>query len=198
MKAIEALFSGHTFFKEKATKANFMNAINDHAIIHLSTHANALSNKEPWIAFYDKKITLNELYFTKNQADLVVLDACKTGTGELVSGEGIMSLSRGFFHSGSKSVISSLWSTNEKSSTEIILDFYNHLKEGETKSSALRNAKLNYLENVQLSERSPYFWSSLVLTGSNENAFSNATNYYIYILPLLLIVLLSIWYLNSR
>lgn len=201
MKAIEALFSGRTLFEDKATKANFMMATNNHAIIHLSTHANAISNEEPWIAFHDKKLTLTELYFTKNQADLVVLDACKTGLGELVSGEGIMSLSRGFFHSGSKSVISSLWSTNEKSSSEIILDFYTYLKEGDTKSSALRKAKLNYIENAQLSERSPYFWSSLILTGSNEDSISSATNYYIYILLLVLVILLTaiiFWVMRKR
>lgn len=200
MKEIQKLFPAKILYQEQALKSSFINNANTYNIIHLSTHASSTSNQDPWIAFYDEKITLNELYFVKNQADLIILDACQTSIGDIQPGEGVMSLSRGFFQSGSKNVISSLWNTNEKSSSEIILDFYNHLKKGKTKSDALRKAKLRYLKEHQLSENSPYFWAPLILTGSIENVTSTANNNshnYLYLSVFLLIILLigsSIWY----
>ncbi|WP_160114652.1 CHAT domain-containing protein [Aquimarina sp. AU474] len=197
MKKIEQQFSGKILYQDQAIKSNFITLANDYNIIHLSTHASAIGNQEPWISFYDEKITLNELYFIKNQADLVILDACKTNIGELQPGEGIMSLSRGFFHSGSRSIISSLWSTNEKSNSKIILNFYANLKKGKSKSTALRQAKLLYLKEHQLSENSPYFWAPLILTGSTKNTLSNEHNYLLYIC-LLLILIGSIWLIYFR
>ena len=200
MKEIQKLFPGKILYKEKAIKSNFVNNANSYNIIHLSTHANSTNNQEPWIVFYDKKITLNELYFIKNQADLIVLDACETSTGDIQPGEGVMSLSRGFFQSGSKSVVSSLWNTNEKSSSEIILDFYKNLKKGKTKSEALRQAKLRYLKKHQLSENSPYFWAPLILTGSTENLIASANDsnhsslYWSILLLITLVIGSSIWY----
>ncbi|MEW7291983.1 CHAT domain-containing protein [Aquimarina sp. 2304DJ70-9] len=196
MNEIGKRFLNTTLLQEQASKSNFVTNANNYNIIHLSTHASSMSDQEPWIAFYEDILTLNELYFIKNQADLVVLDACKSGIGELQSGEGVMSLSRGFFHSGAKSVISSLWSTNEKSSTKIVLDFYAHLKKGKTKSAALRKAKLQYLKENQLSENSPHFWAPLILSGSIENSMSTAasTTTYLYIgLLLFLIVFIGLW-----
>ncbi len=192
MKDIDDHFSGTIVLREDASKSNFVAQANEYSIIHLSTHASSVSDQEPWIAFYEGLLTLNELYFVKNQADLVVLDACKSGIGKLHSGEGVMSLSRGFFHSGANSVISSLWSTNEKSSATIISNFYSHFKKGETKSVALRKAKLQYLQENRFSESSPCFWAPLILTGSIKNSIPATTNNtYLYI-GLLFLAIISI------
>ena len=50
-------------------------------------------------------------------------------------------------------------------SKNILIAFYKNIKAGQTKSKALHNAKLKYLNTHQNSELSPYFWSSLILTG---------------------------------
>ena len=109
--------------------------MNNYKIIHLSTHANANDSISPWIAFKNEKLYLNELYTTKNQAELVVLNACNSSIGQLNNGEGVFSLARGFFYSGANSVISSLWNVNDKSNAEITLSFYQHLKKGKSKSA---------------------------------------------------------------
>ncbi|WP_299435011.1 CHAT domain-containing protein [uncultured Aquimarina sp.] len=193
MNEIKGLFDGDFFTEKNASKNNFINKSSDYKTIHLSTHASSMSNQEPWIAFYDEKLTLNELYFIKQQAELVILDACRTGIGELQPGEGIMSLTRGFFHSGAKSVISSLWNTNEKSTNKIVLNFYKHLKKGLPKSSALHQSKLEYLHNHQGSETSPYFWGPLVLHGNTDTLLlSNNSQMNLWIYPFLFILLFFI------
>ncbi len=120
----------------------------------------------PWLAFYDKKLLLDELYFLRTNKNLVVLSACKTSEGEYKKGEGIFSISRSFINSGARSVVSTLWDVNEKSNAEIISAFYKNLFEGQSKTTSLRKAKLNYINKHQnTSLASPYFWSPIILSG---------------------------------
>ncbi|WP_159025740.1 CHAT domain-containing protein [Aquimarina sp. Aq78] len=200
MREIQRLFGGNMFTKKNASKSNFIKESSSYKAIHLSTHANSMSNQDPWIAFYDEKLYLNELYFIKTQAELVILDACKTGIGALQPGEGTMSITRGFFHTGAKSVVSSLWNTNEKSNNEIILSFYTYLKKGMSKSSALRNAKLDYLKTHQGSELSPFFWGPLIVQGNIDSiqlSANSQTSLWIYIV-LSVVLLLIILYLRRK
>lgn len=161
------LFNADAFTYNNATKTNFISNSSNYEILHIASHANATDNSNPWIAFSDGNMSLQELYLTENSANLVVLSACETSLGELIEGEGVMSMARGFFNTGSKSVLSTLWSVNDKSSTEIISEFYKQLKEGATKSEAIRNAKLHYIKSHELSEQSPYYWASYTLIGDS-------------------------------
>ncbi len=193
VRSISELVSGDTLLEEHATKSNFLDTIGSYRIMHLSTHADT-GGSNPWIACKDASISLNEIYATQNQSDMVVLSACKTSLGTLEKGEGIMSLARGFFHSGAKSVLSSLWSTNDKSNQEILFDFYKGLQQGFTKSTALRKAKLKYIQTHHGSELSPFYWGSLILIGdaSNISLYSNNTTWnwlWIAVLPLFFIFL---------
>ncbi len=196
-KSIAQTLNGDTFLEQKATKDNFFSSIGNYKIIHLSTHANANDSIAPWIAFKNNKLYLNELYTTKNQADLVVLSACKSSLGEIKEGEGVFSLARGFFFSGSKSVISSLWNVNDKSNEEIITDFYNYLKQGKSKSEALRLSKLDYLKGHSLSEISPYYWSSLVLIGDDSSINLSGFNWF-YLLSIIILFFFSFISLKNK
>ncbi|WP_062061675.1 CHAT domain-containing protein [Aquimarina longa] len=198
--SISDVFNGNVLIEERATKSNFLDTINQYQVIHLSTHADIGNDIDPWIAFRDKKLSLNEIYATKNQSDMVVLSACKSSLGELKKGEGVMSLARGFFHSGAKSVVSSLWATNDKSSQKIMLDFYTAMDQGATKASALRNAKLNYINSHMGSELSPFYWGSLILIGDNMpiSLSSNFSNWYLASLIGILVILLLIVYMWKK
>ncbi|NQY06999.1 MAG: CHAT domain-containing protein [Flavobacteriaceae bacterium] len=172
MKTISDLFSSDVLLNDLASKENFKSRLDEFKMLHLNTHAGIdEESHKPWIAFYDQKLSLDELYTLENNANLVVLDACKSADGELVLGEGVLSLSRGFFYNGTKSVIASQWNANEKANNKILVDFYKNLKKGKTKSAALREAKLNYINGHQLSEISPYFWATFSLTGNTESVF---------------------------
>jgi len=49
-----------------------------------------------------------------------VLSACQTNIGQHKKGEGVMSLSRGLMEAGAQSIISSLWSVNAKSTSDLM------------------------------------------------------------------------------
>ena len=184
---------GSIKLQDSATKEDFLTNSSDSKIIHLATHADV--GKNPWIAFADKKLELHELYTYKNNADLVTLSACNTSLGELAKGEGVLSLARGFFYSGSKTVVSSLWEVNDKATAEIMTNFYDNLKQGQTKSQALNNAKRTYLSEHSLSEQSPYYWSSFVLIGdAGILNISSSKNLYIGLIMLVLLLITLLLY----
>jgi CHAT domain-containing protein len=192
-----SLIKGYSFIESTATKSSFLANATDAKIIHLATHAEA--SESPWIAFHDEKLTLDELYNFKNSAELTILSSCNTSIGEIATGEGVMSLARGFFYSGSNAVMASLWNVNDKSTSFLMEDFYKNLKKGTSKSEALRNAKLNYLESHSLAEASPYYWSSFVLlgdTGKVDLGCSLTTVHYLIIG--FVILLLAILFLSKR
>ena len=202
---LSAYDSSHTLIDIDATKSNFLNLINDFEIIHINTHGGVdTTTQEPWIAFRNSKMTLNELLGTENNAELVILDACKTNEGRLVSGEGIINLSRGFFYNGTKSVMSSLWNVNERAGNEIMTGFYEGLDGINTKSKALQNTKLKYLNKHKGNQILPYYWAVHTLTGDmspiNLEYIDQKTPFTTPILIFLglVILLLMGWYFVKR
>ena len=100
-------------------------------------------------------------------ADLVVLSACQTGKGRLESAEGVLGLPRAFFYAGARSTISSLWKIDDKSTSEIMPQFYRYLTAGNNKARSLRLAKLNMLKS-RFSH--PFYWAAFVLNGDYVSA----------------------------
>ncbi|MBT2159626.1 CHAT domain-containing protein [Zobellia barbeyronii] len=199
IEEVNKIFPGNIALKGEATKSDFTANFKDYRIVHLSTHADIGENEDPWIAFSDDKMFLNEIYATRNQAEMVVLSACNTSIGELKKGEGAMSLARGFFHSGAKSVVSSLWSTYDKSSKELMTSFYTALSKGDTKSAAMQKAKVYYINKYRESAIAPAYWSALIVIGDNaplENQ-QGFLPFWVW-MPLSVLLLVVLYFLFKR
>ena len=82
-------------------------------------------------------------------ADLVVLSACQTALGEHVAGEGLLSLSRAFQKAGARTVVASLWSVADASTSELMIRFYTHLQNGHTKDVALQKAQIDLIRSSE-------------------------------------------------
>ncbi len=123
-------------------------------------------------------VSLNtyEVYDIPLKAKMVVLSSCNTGTGILYSGEGILSLARGFIYSGGQSVIMSMWEIEDRSGTEIVKSFYKYLKRGATKSNALRKARMEYLKKLGYAEIASLFLVVLVIYGNNAPFIQSSIN----------------------
>ena len=124
---------------------------------------------------------LHSIYNLDLNAKLAVLSACRTGTGKLSKGEGIMSLARGFLYAGVPGIIMTLWAVEDISGADIISGFYNNLFKGQSKDMALRNSKLTYLEHADQLHAHPYFWAAYVQIGDNS-PISVQRNIRVYIL----------------
>jgi len=104
--------------------------------------------------------------------DLAMLSACRTGLGNHREGEGYVGLSTAFFCAGSESVCVSLWSVPTGPTTQLVTEFFRHIKEGKlSRAEALRQAQLTVLRegrspNGKPSDYSdPFCWAPFVLVG---------------------------------
>jgi CHAT domain-containing protein len=101
--------------------------------------------------------------------DLVVLSACETGLGRARAGEGMIGLRRSFHQAGARTVISSLWSVKDESTSDLMQRFYQYLwVDGLPRHEALRTAQLDLLDQNRLENDGsgvPSTWGAFVLSG---------------------------------
>jgi len=177
IQRIKSIIGGDIFVGEEATENKFTELASDYKIIHLATHgkANAKSGDYCFLAFSEKKDSIEnellyakELYHLQLNADMVVLSACETATGELQKGEGIVSLARGFSYAGAKSIITTLWSINDATTSDIMTLFYENIKEGMYKDEALRTAKQAFIEKNRNDLSHPVYWAAFVPVGNMD------------------------------
>ena len=187
----QQLFKGHNYTYAQANKTTFLDQLASTDVVHIATHAAAQDSVQPWIAFANDKLYRDELSLTSTNAKLVVLSGCETLLGKQETGEGVMSLARGFFQAGAQSVVSSLWSADDRATTTIMKEFYLGLSRGMTKSKALQTAKRNYLLSNRAADLSPYYWASFVLLGDTSPLITPAAKtWMLWFLPVFLILLL--------
>ena len=193
IRGISKYFSGEFEGSQNATEAKFKQKSERFGIIHLASHGVAdFDNPEfAHLKFSDHTSdTLNdnllhhhEIVDMNLNCQMAVLSACETGLGKYKNGEGVFSLARGFMLAGVPSVVMSLWQINDKSTSQLIPNYYKYLSKGSPKHQSLQKAKIEYLQNAGLKYKHPYYWSGMVLLG-NEQALKQSmsiSNWNIYI-----------------
>ncbi len=148
--------------------------ISKYRIIHVATHG-LLNAERPQFTgvvlslvgnkTHDGFVRTDEVFNLHLGSPLVMLSACETGLGKEKRGEGVMGLTRAFMYAGAPTVGVSLWSVADKSTADLMTDFYKRLltSEGTTSSSALRGAQLAMISGKKYS--APFFWAPFVLVG---------------------------------
>ena len=198
-KEVEAILThvnGKSFTDNEASLENFNGTSKNYNIIHLATHAIFDDNNPEYsfLAFAPKTesenlLYIKDLYNLKLNANLVTLSACESGIGDLKRGEGLMSLARGFYFSGAKSIASTLWKINDASSSKLMDDFYLQLSKNDNKNTALQKAQVNFINNNRENALShPYYWSGFVISG-NTKALNNSSNYWLLITSIILMII---------
>ncbi len=177
-------YQGINFTDGNACKSNFIQSFsNSSSVFHLAAHGNAVSEfTDQSRLFFSGEgdssfLQLESISEVKCNSPLVVLSACKTTLGRGYGGEGSMNFTRAFKVAGAKSVISTLWSVDDKATSELLKGFYKYLDEEKIKSEALRLAKLDYLANAEGENVNPLYWSGLVLYG-NDNTIAIHKRHY--------------------
>lgn len=89
---------------------------------------------------------------------LVVLSACETALGNYTF-EGVYGLPRGFKQAGVESLLVSLWSVNDRSTSLLMSEFYRYWLEGKPVREALEQA----VREVRKQYPQPYYWAPFVL-----------------------------------
>jgi len=107
-----------------------------------------------------------------SQTRLVVLSACDTGTGLHRRGQEIQGLRWGFRAAGAKSLVTSLWRSNDAVTRKLMRSFYSQLVEYDgskdlfSGAEALRGAQLVRIEGEKrLGIKKPLNWANFVFSG---------------------------------
>jgi CHAT domain-containing protein/uncharacterized protein HemY len=164
-----------------ATEKSFKLLASRYQTIHLATHG-ILDNRHPLYSYLlltktegdaenDGLLEAREIMDMKLHADLAVLSACDTARGRIGAGEGVIGMSWAFFVAGVRTTVVSQWKVNSASTSQLMVNFYQTLKLGQsigtaTKADALRKADLLLMKDEQY--RHPFYWAGFVMIGSNE------------------------------
>lgn len=171
LSTIGDLIAGKQLLENNASYDAVMKQLEENwRILHWSTHAKATVSNS-YLALKDSLIDICQIYqWSLPQTELVTLSACETTLGIYHKGEGVSSLARAFIYAGAQCVVASLWEINDESTAGLMLDFYGNLKAGVPKDVALRQAKLNQMQQTQ----NPYHWAGLISIG-NERPIGKIT-----------------------
>jgi CHAT domain-containing protein len=163
------------FSGDKATEQQF-HSTPPAGILHIATHgfSSKVAPEQSGLFFAADKnehapqgctndgiLYINELFTLHLQANLVVLSACKSGTGNVMEGEGIYALPRGFIYAGIPHLIASMWKVHDEKTMQLITTFYQQIAQGKSYKQALQFSKINMFEKGEL----PMDWSGLILIG---------------------------------
>ena len=169
---ISEILDGKTYLAAEATENAFKTDAWKYRILHLAMHTwvneeeplyTGLIFSQPIDSTEDGYLFASEIYTLQLQSELAVLSACQTGYGKLENGEGIMSLARAFRYAGCPNIITSLWQADDLPTRNIMLSFYQNLKNGMPKDEALRKAKQDFLSTAL--KKHPHFWGAFMLIG---------------------------------
>jgi CHAT domain-containing protein len=141
------------------------------SVMHLATHGQFSSKaEETFILTWDGQLDvkqLNTLLANRNLSDsppieLLVLSACQTAKGDNRAALGLAGVA---VRSGARSTLATLWTVNDESTANFMVQFYRELVKSQvTKAEAVRVAQLHLLKQPEF--KHPYYWAPFILVGN--------------------------------
>jgi len=166
------LYGGEPLLGPAATEGEVVAQAGGAGILHIAAHA-VLNPVNPLFTRielapdkdHDGRLEVNEIFgLDLSRTGLVVLSACRTQVGNLSAGDELQGLARAFLFAGTPAVVASLWSVEDESSSFLMQRFYTHLRAGEGRAEALRQAQGEARGRFP----HPRDWAAFVLTGDGR------------------------------
>jgi CHAT domain-containing protein len=158
------------FIKTAATESRVKAEAAQAKVLHLAVHGQ-IDQTNPFESALlfapetgdDGRLTVTEILRMNLPGSLVVLSSCDTSNGQVLSGEGLLSLSWAFLASGSQSVVAAQWAVEEKATADLMVNFHRAvLADAKNEAaSALRAAQTEALKRPAPLNH-PFYWSAFV------------------------------------
>jgi CHAT domain-containing protein len=158
------------FIKTAATESRVKAEAAQAKVLHLAVHGQ-IDQTNPFESALlftpetgdDGRLTVTEILRMNLPDSLVVLSSCDTSNGQVLSGEGLLSLSWAFLASGSQSVVAAQWAVEEKATADLMVNFHLAvLADAKNEAaSALRAAQTEALKRPAPLNH-PFYWSAFV------------------------------------
>ncbi|WP_414624186.1 DUF2225 domain-containing protein [Calothrix sp. CCY 0018] len=181
IKALQELFSSYKVLNYQdfsLADSNEKPQKTDYPIIHIATHAQfgiipedtflVLGDNNP-LTISDLEKSLRKFSSNPNEIDLLTLSACQTAAGDDRATLGLAGIA---LQSGVRSALASLWSVNDQSTSILVKEFYQNLRQGKSKAQALQQAQIalirnpNKISDIQEEYKKPYYWSPFIMIGN--------------------------------
>lgn len=185
---------GKQLTEEKATERAMKELAGEFTTLLFSTHTiiNQINPLYSGLVFNlnndadeDGILYTYELNNMRVKADLAILDACDTGNGKYIDGEGIISIARGFKYAGARSIIMSLFNVKDIQSASLMYDFVENINSGELKNISLQQAKIKHIATSDNLEAHPHYWAGFIHIGNVNPVPKTTANKVIYFLLIL-------------
>jgi len=132
-------------------------------LLHIATHGIYRRDNPMFsgIRLGDGYLNLYDLYQLRLNAKLVTLSGCATGMNFVAAGDELLGLQRGLFYAGATTLLLSLWDVHDRSTAELMQEFYrSYIQNGDAAVSLRGAMRILRRENPH-----PYFWAPFVLVG---------------------------------
>jgi CHAT domain-containing protein len=148
---------------DRATEAVLRRHASESRYIHIASLSRFRPDNPMFssIQLSDFKLNVFDLHQIEIRADLVTLSGCSTGVNDVAQGDELVGMARGFLRAGARSVMTTLWDVDDRSTSEFMKLFYSSLATGAPIQQALRSAMLKLREEYP----APYFWAPFVVSG---------------------------------
>ncbi|AFZ34186.1 Tetratricopeptide TPR_1 repeat-containing protein [Stanieria cyanosphaera PCC 7437] len=170
---IEKQIKTVVLLNEKFTAKTLQQQIkfSNYPVVHIATHGQFSSTlDETFLLAWDTRINigkLDQILQTRSPSqqqaiELLVLSACETAIGDKWAALGLAGMA---VRAGARSTLATLWAVNDRSSAELMSQFYQELaKKDITKAKAIRQAQLALINNPAY--KHPFYWSPYILVGN--------------------------------
>ena len=112
----------------------------------------------------DGRLQIREIVDLDLDGRVIVLSACSSASGAVLSGEGVIGLARAFFQAGARTVVGSRWPLRDDDAEEFFEAFYAHLSQGSSIASALNTAQKDRIQEGKPAQA----WAGLVALGDGN------------------------------
>jgi CHAT domain-containing protein len=147
----------------------------DYGVLHLAAHAVVDEQVSARTALLlapgdgeDGVVGMADVEAMGVGAELVVLSACRTAGGAILSGEGVLGLTSAFLGAGARAVIATAWPASDSAAAGQMRQFYAALGRGAPAGEALHRMKLARLA----AGSPPSAWALFTLTGDPAMALA--------------------------
>jgi tetratricopeptide (TPR) repeat protein len=162
-RAVASHLPAEVLSDEEATTSAIREKAAGCGVLHLACHGMFRADNPMFssLRLHDGWLTASDVLRLDLDGAIVTLSACESARNQVLAGDELIGLARGFLGAGASTLVASLWLVRDETTAWMMEDWYARLHDGANRTAALREAQLALKERYP----HPYYWAPFVLMG---------------------------------